>query len=87
VVNIVLLVASLEACVGRNLTHQNSVRLLLSSIQQSLSLNRFNTPTELYEFLKTFSFLGTQMALNQMGFRSGPFETYLIPLRKRHEAV
>jgi len=80
VVNIVLLVASLEACVGSkpDSPKLGAATVVLDSTVAQLESLQHSDP-KLYEFLKTFSFLGTQMALNQMGFRSGPFETYLDP--------
>src|SRR5712691_10579242 len=78
--NIVLMVAALEACVG---SKPNSPKLdaanvvLDSTVAQLESLQR--SDPKLYEFVRASYFLGTEMALNKMGFRSGSFETYLDP--------
>src|SRR5947199_1852725 len=78
--NIVLMVATLETCVGSkpDSPKLGAANVVLDSTVVQLESLQHSDP-KLYEFVRASYFLGTEMALNKMGFRSGPFETYLDP--------
>src|SRR6266550_2391088 len=78
--NIVLMVATLEACVGSkpDSPKLGAANVVLDSTVAQLESLQHSDP-KMYEFLSASYFLGTEMALNKMGFRGGPFETHLDP--------
>src|SRR5437870_79361 len=81
VVNIVILVvATLEACAGSKTDSPKAgaANVVLDSTFVQLESMKTSAP-KFYEFLRASYFLSAEMALNKMGFRSGPFETYLDP--------
>src|SRR5947199_6453764 len=78
--SIIVLVVATEACRASkpDSPKVGAANVVLDSAVAQLESLHHSDP-KLYEFVRASYFLGTEMALNKMGLRSGPFETYLDP--------
>src|SRR6266550_5535683 len=78
--SIIVLVVATEACGGSkpDSPKVGAANGILDSTVAQLEPLQHCDP-KMFEYLSASYFLGTEMALNKMGLRSGPFETYLDP--------